>query len=133
MGILLPPCSCRCRLTTVSQLIHDLLVMTVDSLTQAIVKVTLRPTVSLPVNLGVKPHLPDETFVTVKQLRFCRCGAASLTRGRICHLPLSKSAVHVSCIYSFTCRHSHSQLSRVQYLVDTYYVFTVLHVTLVYE
>jgi hypothetical protein len=28
----------------------------------------------------------DQIFVTVTHLRFCRCGAPSLTRGRVCHL-----------------------------------------------
>jgi hypothetical protein len=54
--------------------------------TRTQVKVTLRPTFSL----DVKPHLvPKTKFVTVRHLRFCRHGAPSLTRGRVCHLPLS--------------------------------------------
>jgi hypothetical protein len=49
------------------------------------VKLTLRSTVSWPVNLGVKPHPrpQNQIFVTVK-LRFCRCGAPSPKRGRVC-------------------------------------------------
>jgi hypothetical protein len=29
------------------------------------------------------PGLQDQIFVTVKQLRYCRCGAPSLTRGQV--------------------------------------------------
>jgi hypothetical protein len=28
----------------------------------------------------------DKIFVTVRQSLFCRCGAPSLTKGRVCHL-----------------------------------------------
>jgi hypothetical protein len=48
----------------------------------------------------------DQIFVTVRQFRFCRCGAPSLTRGRVCYLPRWKSVVHVIYIYNFTYRHS---------------------------
>jgi hypothetical protein len=48
----------------------------------------------------------DQIFVNVRQLRFCQCGAPSLTRGRVCHLVRSKSVVYVIYIYNFTCRHS---------------------------
>jgi hypothetical protein len=39
---------------------------------------------------GIKhPSGPqDQIFITVKQLRVCRCGALSLTRGRVCRLQL---------------------------------------------
>jgi hypothetical protein len=48
----------------------------------------------------------DHIFVTVRQLQFCRCGAPSLTRARVCYLPWSQSVVQVVCIYSFICWHS---------------------------
>jgi hypothetical protein len=59
------------------------------------VKVTLRLTVSRPVFLWIK-HPPgelDQIFITVRQLQACWCGALSLTRGRVCRLPESQSAV----------------------------------------
>jgi hypothetical protein len=48
----------------------------------------------------------DQIVVTVRHLQFCRCGASSLTRGRVCHLSRSQSAVHDIYIYRFTCRYS---------------------------
>jgi hypothetical protein len=51
---------------------------------------SLRPTVSQPVCLGMKhpSGAYDQIFVTVTQLRVCWCGALSLMRGRVCHLQL---------------------------------------------
>jgi hypothetical protein len=43
----------------------------------------------------------DQGFVTVRHLRFCRCGAPSLTGGQVCHLSRSQSAVHDIYIYKF--------------------------------
>jgi hypothetical protein len=52
---------------------------------KAEVKVTLRPTVSRPVCLGIKhpSGVYNNIFITVGQLRVCWCGALSLTRGRV--------------------------------------------------
>jgi hypothetical protein len=51
---------------------------------------TLRPTVSRPVSLGIKhpSGASDQIFITVGQLRVCWCGALSLTRGRGSRLQL---------------------------------------------
>jgi hypothetical protein len=44
-------------------------------------EVTLRPTVSQPVYLGVKHQSGayDQIFITVRELQVCSCGALSLT------------------------------------------------------
>jgi hypothetical protein len=52
--------------------------------------VTLRPTVSRPVNLGVKhpSENQEQIFIIVRHLRVCWCGAPSLKRERVCLLQL---------------------------------------------
>jgi hypothetical protein len=58
-----------------------------DSTTTQI-KFMLRLTVSPPVSVCVKPPsgAQDQIFVTVRQLRVCRCLSFSLTRGRVSSL-----------------------------------------------
>jgi hypothetical protein len=54
------------------------------------IELMLRPTVSRPVYLGVKPPsgAQDQIFITVRHLRICWCGVSSLKRGWVCRLQL---------------------------------------------
>jgi hypothetical protein len=67
------------------------------------VKVTLRSTVSRPVRLGVRSPsgTRDQFFflleIFFRQLRVCYFVAPSLTRGRVCHLPVSVYSQSVFC------------------------------------
>jgi hypothetical protein len=89
-----------------------------------------RRSVGQPAPSGVQ----DQFFVTVRKLRLCRYGAPSFMRGRVCHLPRSKSVVYtyVINVYNFICRRS--VLSFVKRPVPYGYLlvlFTVLHVTVI--
>jgi hypothetical protein len=71
---------------------------------------TLRPTVSRSVRLGIKhpSGAYDQIFIIVRQLRVCSCGALSLTRERVCHLQLLlvlASAVILGSESRGTCDH----------------------------
>jgi hypothetical protein len=54
---------------------------------------------SRPVCLGIKhpSRAYDQSFITVRHLRVCCCGALSLTRGRVCRFCFS--------VLFITCRH----------------------------
>jgi hypothetical protein len=53
-----------------------------------VLSLILRPTVSRSICCGIKhpSGAYDQIFITPWQLRFCFCGAPSLTRGRVCLL-----------------------------------------------
>jgi hypothetical protein len=66
------------------------------------VRVTLRPTVSRSVSLGVEPRLGHMTryYVLLDSYGFVSL-APSLTRGRVCHLSLSLSVYCQSLIHNY--------------------------------
>jgi hypothetical protein len=77
--------------------------------------VILRPAVSRPVYLGIKPPSVayDQIFITVGRLRVCWYGAPSLTRERICILQLLLSSPAVILKSESRGAHDHNLLSQI--------------------
>jgi hypothetical protein len=71
---------------------------------------------SASVSSPVWDQRPDYVTQTVEVLSKW---APSLARGRICHLPPSKSVAYAICIYNFIRGILHCQLSEVRFLVNT--------------
>jgi hypothetical protein len=74
---------------------------------------------------GVKPHLgpQDQIFVTVRHLRFCGCEAPSLTKGRVSHSQRYMTSVFTGLLVCIL----RANLSRVRFLVDTYYLQSYMY------
>jgi hypothetical protein len=96
MAIPLLPCSSLLWTAAPSQMTNlrpfrtNLLVFSSPPEYQLSLSLTLRPTVSRPVCLGIKhpSRAYDQIFIIVWQLRVCWFWAPSLTRGRVCRLQL---------------------------------------------
>jgi hypothetical protein len=92
----------------------------------------LRLMVSRPVPLGVNSPFgaQEQIFITVRQLRVCRCGAPFLTRGRAFHLQLLALASAVILWSQYRRSHNHIILTQIRYspnLESQDPVFTSLH------
>jgi hypothetical protein len=73
----------------------------------------LRTTVSRPVYLCIKPPgAEDNIFVTVTQMRVCRCSVSPQTRGWICHLQLLLAPANI-VILGFESHWTHDHISTI--------------------
>jgi hypothetical protein len=96
---------------------------------QVEVEVTLRPTVSRPVRLGVLPLLDEVTrcyiYLSDNYFLYFSCRGPSLTRGGVCNLQCNDASSISSYIATDSLSSSSSWCRILISLFDSYFVFSV--------
>jgi hypothetical protein len=101
-----------------------------DLMVNAEVEVTLRPTVSRPVRLGVLPLLEQVTgcyiYLSDNYFLYFSCKAPTLTKGQVCNLQCNDSSSISSYIATDGLSASSSWCRQILIsLFDSYFVFSV--------